>query len=84
MTKIINQLTEIYVSLYLHWHHIYLFVNCVCIGDTDTILLLTSKFGNKHDRIETLTQFAEWFQFAIHYFLIMWPEVTKLQHFETK
>ena len=45
----------------------------MCVGDTDTMLLLTSKFalllvfGNERDRIETLIQCAEWSQFAVRY-----------------
>ena len=60
--------------------------HCVCVEHRSLRSLLLS--GNKRDWIETLTQCAEWFIFAVDYFfcitMTLWHKVTKNIALETK
>ena len=64
---------------------------CVCVvGHVDTMSLLISKFALASSLWKQARQnwnfnnSAEWSQFAVDYFFDIWPNVTKLQPFETK
>jgi len=43
-------------------------------GDADMLFALAFS-GNKRDRVETLTQCAEWSKFTVDYFLAIWFKV---------